>query len=66
VASDSNRPVLPGKLGRLPYFQFSPTLPKSHDERARTDVIYGVDSLGGLLREVNFRLGGGPTKSGKS
>ncbi len=58
MAMDDKRPVLPGKLAKLPYFEFSIDYPKSHAEQKRTDVIYGVGSLGDLLRKVSFRLDG--------
>lgn len=65
MASEAKKPLLPGKLAKLPFFEFSPTLPKSHADQARTDVIYGVDSLGSLLREGNFRLGENQAKTSK-
>jgi len=62
----SNRPKLPGKLANLPYFEYTSSLPKTREEQARTDVIYGVKSMDDLLRELNLRLrpnGEKPTKA---
>jgi hypothetical protein len=52
----SDAPKLPGKLGALPVVKFSRSLPKSRAESRRTDVIYGVNSLGDLARGLAERL----------